>query len=87
VTADQPPPAIDPATLAAMSFEDALSELETIVQRLETGRGKLADAIQDYERGVALHRHCEQALRDARMRVEAITRNGAGDLETEPLDP
>ncbi len=50
------------ADIAAMSFEDALAELEQIVRRLEAGQVKLDEAIQSYERGAQLKRHCELKL-------------------------
>jgi exodeoxyribonuclease VII small subunit len=65
----QAPP---PADLAALTFEDALAELEEIVKSLEGGRGTLAQAIADYERGAALRRHCEQKLAEAEAKVQAI---------------
>ncbi len=84
----------DPA-LAAMSFEDALAELERIVQGLEGGKQRLEDAIGAYERGAALRTHCEEKLRQAEMRVERIVSGRAGPADialnqgparTEPLD-
>src|SRR5581483_11090915 len=54
-----------PAEIAAMSFEDALAELEAIVRRLEGGQVRLDDAIQAYERGAQLKRHCEAKLAEA----------------------
>lgn len=65
----QTPQAAEPGT---MSFEDALAELEDIVKSLEGGKGTLAQAIADYERGAALRRHCEQKLAEAEAKVQAI---------------
>ena len=48
--------------VSALSFEDALAELEQIVRGLESGQQKLEDAITAYERGAALRRHCEAKL-------------------------
>ena len=78
-------PADLPEDVRAMSFEDALEELEAIVQRLEQGRGALDEAIDAYERGSALRRHCEAKLKDARARVERISLS-AGGPETQPFD-
>lgn len=64
--------------LSAMSFEDALSELERIVRGLEGGQQRLEDAISAYERGSALRRHCEAKLHEAEMRVEKIVTSGDG---------
>lgn len=67
-----------PADVAAMSFEDALGELERIVRTLEEGRGRLDDSIAAYERGMALRRHCEAKLREAQAKVEKITAGADG---------
>lgn len=72
--------------IARMSFEDALSELETIVKNLESGSGKLDGAIAAYERGAALKRHCEDKLREAERRIEKITLDAAGQPRTEPAN-
>lgn len=73
-----------PADIAALSFEDALAELERIVRQLEEGRGKLDDAIASYERGTALKRHCEGKLREAQAKIDRITVSADGSLGTEP---
>ena len=70
--------------IAAMSFEDALSELEQIVRKLETGTVKLDEAIAAYERGALLKRHCEAKLREAQSRIEKIVVSAEGVLSTEP---
>ena len=64
--------------LAGKSFEEALQELEDIVRSLEGGKGSLAQAIADYERGSALRRHCEGKLAEAEARVQAIVEGPAG---------
>ena len=61
------------ADIANLSFEDALAELERIVRQIEDGRGRLDEAISSYERGIALKRHCESKLKDARVKVQQIT--------------
>jgi len=67
-----------------IDFERALGELEDIVQRLESGDTSLEGAIEAYERGVLLKKHCEEKLRDAQLRVEKIEKDGT--LSAEPLD-
>lgn len=71
-----------------MSFEAALKELETIVEKLERGDVSLDDAVAAYERGTELKRHCQKRLDEAKMRVEAIRSRKAGtDAEdTVPFD-
>jgi len=73
-----------PAEIAALSFEDALAELEQIVKRLEGGSGKLNDAISSYERGALLKRHCEAKLREAEARVNKIVIGADGAVAGEP---
>lgn len=70
-----------------LSFEAALSQLEEIVGKLESGRAPLAESIAIYERGEALKAHCETLLRTAEARIEKITLSRDGKpTGTEPLD-
>ncbi len=73
------------ANIAALSFEDALAELEAIVRGLEQGEGKLDEAIDAYERGAALKRHCEAKLKEAQARIDRIVVADDGAVATEPL--
>ncbi len=72
------------ADIAAMSFEDALAELEQIVRRLEAGQVKLDEAILSYERGAQLKRHCEQKLNEAQQRVDRVVIGPDGGIATQP---
>ena len=54
------------------SFEEALTELETLVVGMEDGELSLEDAIKHYERGVALGRNALQALDEAQQRVQIL---------------
>lgn len=74
------------AEIAGMSFEDALAELERIVRQLESGEGKLDEAIGAYSRGVELKRHCEAKLAEAQARVDKIMLGPDGAVTTEPAD-
>jgi exodeoxyribonuclease VII small subunit len=78
---NEAPPAVE---IDAMSFEDALAELEGIVRRLEGGQVKLDDAIQSYERGAQLKRHCEKKLNEAQQRVDRIVIGSDGSVTVEP---
>ncbi len=69
-----------------MSFEDALEELKEIVSTLESGEGKLDQAIESYERGAKLKRHCEAKLREAQEKIEMISLGPDGDVATESFD-
>ena len=75
-----------PADIAGLSFEQALEQLEAIVKTLEAGQGKLDEAIESYERGAALKRHCEAKLKEAQQKVERIVMASDGTLRVEPAD-
>jgi exodeoxyribonuclease VII small subunit len=69
----------------ALSFEEALARLETIVTRLEGGDLSLSDALQQFEQGIRLSRHCTARLDDAESKIEILLRDGA-ELQTRPFD-
>ena len=69
-----------------LSFEEALLELEEIVGNLEQGANKLDDAIEAYERGTLLKKHCESKLSKAKARIEKITVGSNGNPTAEPID-
>lgn len=75
------------ADIKDMSFEAALSELESIVSKLESGQAPLQESISVYERGEALKSHCESLLKAAEARIEKITLAKDGTATgTTPLD-
>lgn len=74
------------ADILAMSFEQALKELESIVARLEGGRVDLEESIGIYERGSLLKAHCETKLRDAAAKVEKIVLSPDGAVSASPVD-
>lgn len=78
----------DPAdTIAGLSFEAALKELEEIVHRLETGEAPLDESIALYARGDRLRAHCDERLKSAKARIEKIQLDANGEPRgVEPLD-
>jgi len=62
----------DNAAQETLSFEDALKELETIVEKLERGEVSLDDAVAAYERGAMLKKLCQDRLDEARLKVDKI---------------
>lgn len=56
----------------ALDFEAALEELEALVERMEKGELTLEQSLQDFERGVALTRACQQALKEAEQKVRIL---------------
>jgi exodeoxyribonuclease VII small subunit len=80
------PTTTDPA-IDALSFDDALAELQRTVAELEAGGGALEAAIALYERGVALQARCEKLLGDAERRVQQLVARAGGALETRDVRP
>ena len=64
-------------------FEKSLTELEALVAKLEQGDVPLEEALRTFERGVALTRQCQAALRTAQQKVEVLlSRNGDETIES-----
>ncbi len=61
-----------------LSFEEAMKELETVVDQLERGDVPLDASITLYERGAALKKRCESELKRAEEKVAAITLDADG---------
>lgn len=57
------------------NFELAITDLETIVSRLEKGDLDLEQALQQFEQGIHLARHCQTALRQAEQKIESLSAN------------
>ena len=70
-----------PAVSADLSFEDALSRLEGIVSRLESGQAPLEESIALYEEGARLKTLCEERLKAAQLRVEKIVVGADGQAK------
>src|SRR4030088_3527104 len=68
-------------------FEQALAELEGLVERLERGDLPLDEALKIFERGVALTRHCQASLQAAQQKVEILLkRSGQSAAAIEPFE-
>lgn len=73
--------------VSAMRFEEAMAELERVVRALEEGEGGLQNAVDLYERGAKLKARCEEELRTAQARVEAVVAAADGMAAgAKPLD-
>jgi len=62
----------------SLGFEDAMSELETLVTELESGEQSLEESLAQFERGISLTRHCQQSLKNAEQKVQVLM-NVPGD--------
>jgi len=68
------------------TFEEALRELEEIVNRLEGGDLPLEEALQLFEEGVRLSRMCHTKLDEAQRRVEIVLKDENGKMTTQPFE-
>jgi len=66
-------------------FEQAISELEQIVSRMDGGELGLEDMLKEFERGIKLVRDCQQFLKQAQTKVEKLIEEQGG-LEIKELD-
>lgn len=66
-------------------FERSLTELETLVERLEGGELPLEESLKAFERGVALTRECQVALEAAQARVDILLKRD-GEVLARPFD-
>ena len=71
----------------ALTFDEALADLQRTVAELEAGGQPLEAAIALYERGVALQARCEKLLGDAELRVQQLVARAGSALETRDVRP
>ncbi len=72
----------DAKALAALTFEAASADLDTLVSRMENGDLPLEESITAYQRGVALVAHCEKLLAHAQHRVQVLQDGALVDYQT-----
>lgn len=61
-----------------VNFEEALKELETLIDRMEQGNIVLEESLRLFEQGTALTRRCEAALEQAEQRVQVLLADDKG---------
>lgn len=67
----------------SLSFEEALSRLETIVEELEDESITLDKSIELYEEGIALSGLCTETLEEAELRIKKVAEQQADDNDNE----
>ncbi len=68
------------------SFEKALAELESIVEKMEAGESSLDESLALFEKGVQLARFLREELGKAEKKVEILLKNSEGQVTSEPFD-
>ena len=72
--------------LKNVDFEAAYAQLETLVDRMERGDQSLESSLADFERGVALMKHCHEVLKNAEQKVDLLIKDNEGLFHTEPFE-
>ena len=71
---------IDYHKIKDLDFEEAMDQLNEIIQGLESGEVKLSESVDKFELGSELAKHCKKLLDDAETRINAIKIDGVGDI-------
>ena len=74
------------ATKKSFPFEDSLSKLEELVERMENGDLSLEDSLKSFEEGIKLTRECQAALKSAEQKVKLLIEQN-GEVTEKPFTP
>lgn len=66
-------------------FEQSLAELQTVVERMESGQLSLEESLADFEKGINLTRQCQAALTEAEQKVKILLEKN-GEVEEIPFE-
>ncbi len=69
-----------------LSFEEAIKELGNIVGKIEQGQIPLQDSLSQYERGMALIKHCRTVLQKAEKRIDKISKEETSEDRSQTTD-
>lgn len=70
---------------AVLSFEEALGQLESLVESMESGEVPLADLVAKFEQGNRLLRQCEGRLKEAEFKIELLKKQKDGSVILAPM--
>ena len=79
-------PKPEPKTSEAIPFEEAMQQLETIVETMESGELPLEDLMTQFEEGTRLAKICQTKLAQAETKIQLLEKNAAGDLTLRPVE-
>ena len=68
------------------SFEEAISELEDIVEKLEKGELSLEESLDYFQKGIELSKYCSEKLDEVEKRISILIEDGQGGVREEPLE-
>ncbi|MCH7822185.1 MAG: exodeoxyribonuclease VII small subunit [Proteobacteria bacterium] len=70
----------------SIKLEQSLTDLEQLVEELESGDLPLEKAMQKFEEGIKLTRNCQAALKDAEQKVEILLKSAGGDEQLKEFE-
>ena len=68
-----------------LKFEEAIADLEQVVEQLESGDLSLEDSLAAFEKGVGLVRYCNQKLSEVEKKVELLVKDKQGQLQLKAI--
>ena len=77
---------VDSDKTSKLSFEAALTKLETIVDAMEQGEVPLAELLAKYEEGTKLLKACESRLKEAELKIDQLRKQKDGSAAFEPFE-
>jgi len=76
----------EPKTSEAIPFEEAMQQLESIVEKMESGELPLETLMTQFEEGTRLAKICQAKLAQAETKIQLLEKNTAGDLTLRPVE-
>lgn len=68
------------------TFEDAMTELEDIVEKLEKGELPIEESIEYFQKGVELSRYCNKKLDEIERKITLLIEDEKGDIKEEVFE-
>ncbi len=72
------------AAKKSFPFEESITKLEALVERMENGELSLEESLKTFEEGIKLTRECQRALKTAEQKVKLLIEKSSG-VEEEPF--
>jgi len=72
--------------MAKLTFEQAMQQLEQIVQEMESGKLTLESALVKFEEGIKLSRFCSKKLEETEKKITLLIENADGSVTATPFD-
>ncbi|NLW89321.1 MAG: exodeoxyribonuclease VII small subunit [Clostridiaceae bacterium] len=77
---------MEPDNISELSYEEAVSELEKIIRKLENGQVGLEESLKLYSKGAELAKYCSDQLAEAEKKLMILSRNSEGEWTESKFD-